>query len=128
MIIYKLKCVQARKMASVYYYLPAMLYYTPGAVWQYVLVPVGRGVLGTVYNKFNSYMWPAETRDSAVGEEFIQNLRSGNARVYEVIGHSDNNNGVRTRFLILENSGRTSYSFEAAGSNDNLIENGPVHL
>lgn len=111
-------------MASVYYYLPAMLYYTPGAVWQYVILPVGKGVLGTVYQKFNSYMWPAETRDSTMEEEFIQHLRSRNVRVYEVVGHSEEKNGVRTRFLILENSGRTNYSFEGTGS----IDNEPVHL
>ena len=115
-------------MSSLYYYLPVMVYYTPGVVWQYVLVPLGKGVVGTVYNRFNSYMWPAESRDSAMEEEFIQNLRSGNARVYEVIGHKDEKNGVRTRFLILENSSRTSYSFEGSGSCDNVIENGPVFL
>lgn len=118
---------------SLYYYIPTLLYYTPSAVWQYVIMPLGKGVVSKVYQKVNKYMYPAETRDGALEEEFIQHLRSQNVRVYEVLGDTVDQNGIRTRFLILENSGRTRTSFTdhedvVAGKKDFTLTNEPVHL
>lgn len=114
---------------SLYYYLPAMLYYTPSAVWQYVVLPIGKGVLGTVYNKVNAYMYPAEARDAALQEEFVEHLRSNNVRIYEVVGQTTDHNGVKTRYLILENSGTTHITYDGAGSKDYEAPPGtPVHL
>ena len=114
---------------SLYYYLPAMLYYTPSAVWQYIVLPIGKGVIGKVYNKVNAYMYPAEARDAALQEEFIEHLRSNNVRIYEVVGQTTDHNGVKTRYLILENSGQTHITYDGAGSKDYEAPPGtPVHL
>lgn len=101
---------------ALYTAVPYLVYYAPGSVWNYIVLPLGKGLLNKIY----SYVYSEEERDNTLHQEFITHLQGKGTRIYEVIAPDNRvRNGVLTRYIVLETTRRDT---------PEPYSSGPVHL